>query len=305
MNGTFPPLVAAYRRAGRGMQSVLFRPFDAVRWLKLGFASFLSLLPSAGLVFFASAAVLPGGLAGWREHPALAPLLLFSLPVVLLLGLVIQLLFLYAGSRASFMTLHMLLAGDFSVAGSLGPYGRRAFSLFTGRAGLFLLGAASLFFLLVIPAWMMADAWPGTAWMGVPLLVLTGTVFLLALGFIETIVSDFLAPLMWRRDLTLSQAWARFLPLFAARLPSFAAFYLAKLALGLAVALCLAAMGFFTCCLFFLLALLPVLGQALLQPVFVFFRLFSLAFLEAVDPGEGLLPPQPDTGSSCDAPCDH
>jgi hypothetical protein len=291
VNGTLPALVAAYRRAGRGMQAALFRPFDAARWLKLGFATFLAQFALAGLVFFSSAAVLPRGLSAWRDHAALLPLLLFSIPVALLLGAALYLLCLYLGSRAAFMTLHMLLKGDYSVSRAFAPYNRQAASYFLWNASLFLLGAASSFFLLGIPAWFLADGWPGAAWMGVPLLAGAGLLFLLALGFVRTLASDFLAPLMWRHDLNILQAWARFLPLLLRRLPAFALFYLAKLAVGLLVLVGVAAMGFFTCCLFFPLALLPVLGQALLQPVYVFFRLFSIAFLEALAPGEG--PPLP------------
>jgi hypothetical protein len=269
------------------MQATLFQPFDASRWLKLGFATFLAHLSAAGLVFFSSAAILPRGLTAWREHATLLPLLLFSIPVALLLGGSLYLICLYLGSRAAFMTLHMLLRRDYSMANAFRPYGRQAASFFFWNTGLFLTGMASSFFLLGIPAWLLADGWPGVAWMGVPVLALAGAVFLLALGFVQTLASDFVAPLMWRHDLDILQAWARLLPLLVRRLPSFLLFYLAKLAIGLLVALGLAAMGFFTCCLFYPLALLPVLGQAILQPVFVFFRFFPLAYLEALDPDEG------------------
>lgn len=269
------------------MQAALFQPFDASRWLKLGFATFLVQLSGAGLIFFSSAAVLPGGLAAWREHAALLPLLLFSIPVVLLLGGSLYLLCLYFGSRASFMTLHMLLRRDYSIANSFRPYARQAASYFFWNTGLFLTGTASSFFLLGIPAWLLADGWPGVAWMGIPVLALAGAAFLLAVGFVQTLASDFVVPLMWRHNLHILQAWVQLLPLLARRLPSFLLYYLAKLAIGLLAVIGLAAMGFFTCCLFFPLALLPVLGQAVLQPVFVFFRLFPLAFLEALAPEEG------------------
>lgn len=274
------------------MQGTLFKPLEPSQWLKLGFCTFLGQLALAGLVLLSSAAFLPGGLTASREHPFLLPLLLFAVPAVLLVGAFFHLLCLYAGSRAAFMTLHMLLKRDFSVAGSFRPYGRQAVSLFLWKGGLFLASAASAFFIIGIPAWLLAEGWPGVAWMGMPILTLSILLFLLALGFVQTLATDFLAPLMWRHDLNILQAWKRFLPLIAGRLPSFLLFYLARTALGALVFLGFTAMGFFTCCLIFPLALLPVLGQALLQPVFVFFRFFSLAFFEAMDPEEGpWLPP--------------
>ena len=269
------------------MQRTLFQPFDASRWLKLGFATFLGQIGAAGLIFFSSAAVLPRGIAAWRDHGVFLPFLLFSLPVVILFGTTLYLLCLYLGSRASFMTLHMLLRRDYSMANAFSPYARQAASYFFWKAGLFFAGMASSLFLLGVPAWMLAGGWPGLAWMGLPLVALIGGAFLAALGFIQTLASDCLVPLMWRHDLNILQAWVRFLPHLIRRLPAFLCYYLVKLALLLLAGLGIAAMGFFTCCLFFPLAFLPVLGQAILQPVFVFFRLFSLAFLDAIIPEEG------------------
>jgi len=283
-------LASAYRRSGRAMEGLLFKPFVFSRWLKLGLLSLMEQLPFAGLILFSNLAVLIPYLHLLREHTAMLPSLLFVLPLFTLLGLCFQIPFLYASSRAAFAYLQMPLKGESSLWNALAPYARPGFWYFVWRAGFWTLGLLSGALLLGIPAFILSSAEPVFAWTGSGVVGLIASVFLFVFGFFALLTRDFVLPLMWARGLGVLGAWDYLLGLWSRHAVEFVLFYLMRLAVGLLVTLGIVTMGFFTCCLFFAVLMIPGIGQAVLQPVFLFFRLFPLAFLEELDPELKLLP---------------
>jgi len=284
MADTFKVLSVAYRKSGRLMESTLFRPFSLSRWLKLGFLSLLEQLPLAGIIFFSNLGVLVPHMRLVQEHAVLLPSLIFLLPILTLFGLCFQLLFFYLSSRAAFAYLQMPLRGEYSVWNALLPFGRPGASYFFWQAGFWILGSLSCALLLGIPMLFLSSSWSVVAWAGSGALGLFAMVFLLVLGFIALLTRDFVVPLMWANGLTVLKGWDALLGLLGRHPLHFVLFYLARLAIGLLATLGLLTMGFFTCCLFFLVILIPGIGQAVLQPVFLFFRFFPLAVLEELEP---------------------
>lgn len=266
------------------MEGLLFKPLLPSRWLKLGLLSLLEQLPFCALILFSNLVVLVPHLHLLQRHTILLPSLLFFLPLLTLFGLCFQIPFLYAGSRAAFAYLHMPLNREFSVWKAWAPYGRLGVHYFLWRTAFGILGLLSGALLLGIPAFILSTAEPDFAWTGSGVMTPIALAFLLVIGFFALLTRDFVVPLMWARGLSVLGAWDLLLELWSRHALDFVLFYLARLVIGLLVALGLMTMGFFTCCLFFIVLLIPGIGQAVLQPVFLFFRLFPLAFLEEMDP---------------------
>jgi len=290
MAETLKMLSAAYRKSGRAMEGMLFHPFHLSRWLKLGFLSFLEQLPLAGIIIFSNLGVLVPHLHLVQKHARMLPSLLFVLPLLTLFGLCFQLLFFYLSSRAAFAYLQMPLRMEDSVWNALLPFARAGAGYFLWRVAFWMLGSLSFTLLLGIPMLFLSSSRPAVAWAGSGVLGLTALVFFLVLGFIALLTRDFVVPLMWARGLPLLKAWDALLGHLSRHPLRFILFYLARLALGLLVVLGLLTMGFLTCCLLFIVVLIPGIGQAVLQPVFLFFRFFPLAFLEELDPGTRYFP---------------
>lgn len=290
MAETLKVLSTAYRKSGRAMEGVLFRPFRLSRWLKLGFLTLLEQLPLAGIIIFSYLGVLVPHLHLLQEHAVLLPSLLFILPLLTLFGLFFQLLFFYLSSRAAFAYLQMPLKMDDSVWNSMLPFARAGAGYFLWRMAFWILGSLSSVLLLGVPMIFLSSAWSTIAWTGGGTLGLIALAFFLVLGFIALLTRDFVVPLMWAHGLPVLKAWDALLGLLGRNPLHFVLFYLVRLAVGLLVVLGLLTMGFLSCCLFFVVILIPGIGQAVLQPVFLFFRFFPLAILEELDPGARFLP---------------
>jgi hypothetical protein len=99
----------------------------------------------------------------------------------------------------------------------------------------------------------------------------------IALGIISALLHDFVVPVMYRRDLGTSEAWAllrqEILPGNGWR---FVGFYVMTFLLWIAASILILIACCLTCCI----ALLPYLSSVVFLPIFVFFRCYSLGFLE-------------------------
>ena len=100
---------------------------------------------------------------------------------------------------------------------------------------------------------------------------------LLVIALIGMLLKDFVVPIMYRRDLGTSPAWVilrrEFVPGNGWR---FVGFYLLRFLFGIAAAI-LMLLG---CCLTCCVAMLPYISSVVFLPIFVFFRCYSLGFLE-------------------------
>lgn len=97
---------------------------------------------------------------------------------------------------------------------------------------------------------------------------------------------------MHRYNLGALDGWRRFFDLFSNNAWPFLLCGLLALLLGLGVAILVVTFGLMTCCLGFLLLLIPYIGSVILLPISVFYRSFTVEFLAQFD--NALLP---DTAS--------
>jgi len=310
-----PPVsfVAPLRRSVKRSARMLFRPFDPGRWLTLAFAGFLSYLGTAWI----------GG-AGFRDaggfdlDPARSPAetlrdlfiarpyLLGFLGLAAGIGLVLWVLFLWIGSRGRFVFLDDVVRERAAVVEPWHRFRRPGNSLFLWRLAFGVGLLVALLALLGPPLALsgLLAAWKGTA----PLAVLgffgwalLASLFALAIGCTLLVLDNFVVPLMYRDNLTTTEAWRALFPLLRAYPVDFLTFAAVVLGLALAVGLTLLTFGFLTCCVGFALVAVPFVGMVVLLPLWIAYRSYGPEFLAqygerwsvfaAVD---GAPPPSPD-----------
>lgn len=282
---------------------ILFQPFSLGKWFVLGFCAFLAHLGGGGSLNYNQAfdrtrLAREGHLAEWAGAHLPLVILLGALLVVFLLGLGV--LFQWLASRGAFMFLDGVARDRAAVVEPWDRFRDRGNQVFRFRLVLILVTLGFLAvvvgagFLVVLPAFR-AQAFGRSAFL--PLLLVGGILLLglLALLAVSLLLKDFVVPIMYRRDLDLPVAWG---VLRQELLPGhgwqFLGFYLMTLVLWIPAALLAIAIICLTCCV----ALLPYLSSVALLPISVFFRCYSLCFLEQFGEGWRILEVPEQAGPS-------
>lgn len=301
------------RRALERMKAHLFRPFEPLSWIVLGFVCWLARLGSGGggshggVSTDASGATvgLPGtsfGVqpSGWRESfeaftvvGAVAGFVVFLVCFVIVVALVLA----WLSARAEFVFLDDVVHRRALLVAPWSEYRREGNSLFLWRVGLFLV---TLVGMLILGALVVGSA-TGFAveelW-GVSLAVLIslGTLFFAAivvLLYVLLFLRSFVVPIMARYRVTATEAWRRFGPLFKRHPAELILYGLFVLALWIGVGVSILALSIATCCILAIPLVIPVVGTIVLLPVHVTLRNFSLEWLAQLDPDLDLLGPMP------------
>lgn len=267
---------------------ILFAPFRAKKWFLLGFSAFLAHLGGGGSYSYNGN---PFDHSTRGRGPDFSPVtawigehlaLVIALGVLLfLIILAFSVLVLWLSSRGQFMFLDGVARDCAEIVEPWTRFRRLGDQLFRFRLML-MLAALALFIvcgglgaLIALPD-IHARTFGTAAITG---LVVAGGIVLLgviALTIIGLLLHDFVVPIMYRRNLGTSGAWAL---LRQELLPGhgwqFVGFYLMTCLLWIPALLLILLGCCFTCCV----ALLPYLSSVAFLPIFVFFRCYSLGFL--------------------------
>lgn len=286
-------------RAFDWMKVVLFQPFDLGKWFTLGFCSFLAYLGEGGGRFSFNSRMGGGGgpnfgqmlrdMTEWVEaHVAVIVVLVMAgLTVVVVLGA----LFAWLSSRGKFMLLDGVVCNRGAVTEPWRRFRVAGNRLFVFRLVVMLVGMAVG---LLVALVCLSVAWPemraGELGWGVltAVLIAVGTMLPFGLGMwiLKALLADFVVPIMYRRDVTAAEGlgvlWREML---RGHVGSFILFYLLKFVLGLAAGVVVFLGMCLTCCV----TALPYLSSVVFLPVSVFFRSYSLYFLEQFGPEWHLL----------------
>jgi hypothetical protein len=269
-------------------KGVLFRPFDLGKWLSLGFCAFLATLGQSGGGYTGGN---PFGGAKGDEYDKVAPwvsehltLVLTVGAAILLVGVALGVLLTWLSSRGEFMFLDGVARNRAEVVEPWHRFRNLANSLFVFRVILGLLGFGTILLIAgagLLVAWSSIQARTfdaravGAVVGGACLLV--PVAFILAL--LKAVLRDFVVPIMYKRDLPAMEAFRVFrYGILPGRALPLVLFYLMALVMGLAAAVLVILATCLTCCI----AALPYIGSVIFLPVFVFFRCYSLYFLEQV-----------------------
>ncbi len=307
MSNPAPDPAAAIAPAFAQMKKLLFQPFTAQRWLVLGLYSFLEAIGGGGggMTFKSGGNPFAGNrhpgelvpveklqaFTGWvHAHQAL---LLFAGSAVMLLILALCVLFHWLGARGTFGHLDCVATGRYEVVQAWRGHAAEANSLFRWRLALGL-SVLLLFTAITIPLgislWRIIDS--GDPLSAKRLLFHSGffpwlgAVILLAIpaGLLRFFLNEFVAPLQYLHRSTCGPAAREAWGLMKNHLGAFALYFLLTLAMRIAATLLIVAVGLLTCCIGLIIVSLPVIGQAILQPVQVFFRAFQIQFLRQFGP---------------------
>jgi len=275
------PAIAHARR-------ILFQPFSARKWFVLGFSAFLAQLGEGGSYNFNGNPFDHSASGGGTDFNSVTTWISEHLPLVIALAILIFLLILalsvlfqWLSSRGQFMFLDGVARNQADIAEPWTRLGRLGNQLFGFRLKLLLAGFALLFIcgglgaLIALPD-IQARRFGTTA---ITALVVAGGCLLLgllAILIISALLHDFVVPIMYRREVGVTAAWAT---LRQELLPGngwrFVGYYLMSFLFGIAAAL-LMLLG---CCLTCCIAMLPYINAVVFLPLFVFFRCYSLEFL--------------------------
>jgi len=111
-------------------------------------------------------------------------------------------------------------------------------------------------------------------------LILLFLVFIIAVGFITMLLNHFVIPIMYKKRISATKAWGRFLKLFGRYFGHFILYGCFVFILGLGVLIGVIFLAALTCCIGFILLIIPYINVVVLLPVHYTFRAFSMEFLE-------------------------
>ncbi len=280
------PIESAIERT----RKIPFQPFNAEKWFVLGFCVFLANLASGGGGGFRGGnafrqAAQPDGQAFQKIGDWISSHLTLVIGIGLLFFLLIVALvalFQWLSSRGQFMFLDGVAQDRARVTEPWRRFRELGNNLFFFR---FLLGLAWMggFAIIGLMAWLIAKPdiaaghFGGLALTAVILAGVFLVISALALAVLALLLMDFVVPIMYHRNLKTIEAFSIFRQeILPGHVGIFVLFYLMKLALGIAAAVIIVAGTCLTCCI----AGLPYLSSVFFLPVFVFFRCYSLLFLE-------------------------
>lgn len=285
------PLSAAWAR----MKKALFQPFNLEKWFTIGFTAFLAALvdgPGGGgggnntdrlkysdwEDFFN----LPGMAMEWlANNPVWATLIVFGIGFLFVLAIVLT----WLSSRGKFMFLDNVIYDKAEVTKPWHEFSKQGNSLFVWRLVYGLICIVIVLLSLYAAYSFVYNMHYG--FIGFPskvfivlAMILYSFVLFVVMGYISLFLDSFVVPIMYKNKISTTQAWGIFIRLFAKNIGGFIVYGLFILVLIILVVICVIVFGFVTCCIGFLLLIIPYIGSVVMLPVSYTFRAYSVEFLE-------------------------
>ena len=228
----------------------------------------------------------------WAWVQTHAELVIGIVTVVVLTGLILWLLSLWLKARGVFMFLDGVVRNRGSVAAPWTEYAAEGNSLFR-----FLIGFSLVMF--VVPVLILAlgvgialpdirvmkfgESAATALFVAVPSFVLV----MLTAGVVQVFLYDFVVPITYLRRQGVMDAWGEFRrSILEGRAGTLFLYLIFRIVLGIGAAVLAVALTCATCCI----TALPFVGTVVLLPISVFFRSYSLYFLEQFGPEWSFFP---------------
>ena len=285
-------------RAWNRMKKALFQPFDIGKWFTVGFTAFLATLMSG--------TGNPGGGANYSqrnnmdnfdweellEWPNIAWYWLMNHPfwfALIIVGIVflfaVMIILTWVSSRGKFMFIDNIVHDKAEVSKPWNDFSREGNSLFLWRL---VFGFISFFLVLgsiIVAFVVMVSLFTGETTLGTKIISVVGIIFefivlMIIISYISMLLNDFVVPIMYKHRINTTQAWLKFLPVLFSNFWDFIVYGLFVFVLIILAVICVIFFGLFTCCIGFLLLIIPYIGSVVLLPVTYTFRAFSIEFLE-------------------------
>jgi hypothetical protein len=298
-------------RAWNRMTTALFEPFDIGKWFVLGFTAFLAGLLNGRIG--GSGSRFPGGrnvdwgdvvdfpYTSWNwliDHAIWFSLIIFGITALIAVSVLLA----WLSSRGRFMFLDNVVHECARVTQPWHQFKMEGNSLFLWRLVFGIICLAVIIFILIRGFFIAAQIHNEGFHAGFVMTIVGTALFVLAamiiIAYISLFLKDFVVPIMYINNVTTTQAWHRFLPLFARHWFSFILYGLLVLVLRFLVIISVVMAGLFTCCLGFVLLAIPYIGSVVTLPISYTFRAFSLEFLEQFGPDYTIFPRRQDAAAS-------
>ena len=273
------------------MKAALFNPFDLQKWGIIGFNAFLAgLLDGNGGGGGGSGSDNGGSLREFISFPRDAwnwlaghPWIFAAIVLGIIIAAAIFLALLWLSSRGKFMFLDNVIRDRAEVKKPWTHYSREGNSLFLWRLGyaivLFIL---ILIFLVFIFLSLSALYESGNEEISLPFILLAGLSFgfvMLVMVSIAFFLDSFVVPIMYKHKLSSTKAWGRFLPLFGKHPFHFIWFGVLVFVIMLIFVIAVVLAGLLTCCVGWIILIIPYVGTVVTLPVWYTLRAFSVEFL--------------------------
>lgn len=291
-----------FGKAWECMKLALFRPFDLHKWFVIGFNAFLAGLAesrngSAGGrghsdMSFREFLDLPNKAWAWlTSHPGWFIAIGFLTVLVIALGIVL----LWLSSRGKFMFLDSVVHNRAEIAKPWREFRKEGDSLFLWRL-VFGITAIAIFVAFIVFFFVGARGLYDAGFnRSAPILFFVGMglaflVLLIIISYISLFLNDFVVPIMARDRLSAVAGWRRFLPLLGHHPLHFIFYGLIIFVLYLLFVVLVILAGLITCCIGWLVLVIPYIGTVVTLPVWYTFRAFSLEFLAQFGPEYQIFP---------------
>jgi len=272
----------------------LFQPFDLKKWLVIGFGVFLAELTDIWNKHDSSDGgdYTDGGLGevlelpnqGWEwltGHPQWATLI--TVGIIVIIAIIV--LFTWLSSRGKFIFLDNVVHERALFKQPWHEFRPLGNSLFYWRLGFNIVILLMIGAVLVSTYNTIYDMYQDYAsdsemiWAAVYRIGML-IVLLITAGYISLFMTDFVIPIMYKNNMITWIAIGHFMPLLSQHLPAFLIYGVFILFLYIIVIAAVIAFGLITCCIGFVLLVIPYIGSVLTLPISYTFRALSLEFLE-------------------------
>jgi len=272
------------------MKHILFQPFDLGKWFCIGFAAWLMTLTEGGGSFQSppySASEDSDILSGFfAEYMAL---ILSLIGILICLGIALLVLLVWLSCRGRFVFLDQVIHNRTLIKQPWRETREIGHSLFFWSLGLLVASIVVIAapaiggVLFLLPAFTGESVDSGALLLGIASFGLAG-VLAIPMMYIWFYLNEFIAPIMYRYRCTTGNAWRFFSPMFKAHTGSLVVYPLFRALLSTGVGIAVLILGVLTCCIGFLLIMIPYIGAVALLPLTVFFTSYSLEYLKSLGP---------------------
>jgi len=299
------------------MKVLLFQSGTANTWFVIGFSAWLATFGQSGFAgrFGGS---WPRSAGNQTQKPQLPD---FSEMIDTISGmmgwiiaggivlLIVMIIITWISSRGKFMFLDNIVTNRARITAPWKEFQTQGNSLFLWRIGFgFIGGMTALPLVLVwgamVTFWFLkknhVDLPDSLAryvpdWIGNPALgVLSGLgviaiSWLIFVWFVNLLSHDFVIPAMYKHRTGVIAAWKRIIPHVGPNLSAIIRYAITKFLLGLCVGIAILVLGPITCCVAWIVLIIPYIGTVALLPVTIALQYFNLYFLRQLGPDLDLI----------------
>lgn len=295
----FEPLSRGWNR----MKMALFKPFDLTKWFVVGFTAFLAGLMKGNGGSGSSRVGDDWSFREFIEFPNRAwewlmdnPGWFIAIVIFAVFAIAIGITLTWLSSRGMFMFLDNVAHDKAEIVKPWKRYRMEGNSLFVWRLcfGLICLMVFIIFFVFFFTTASFIYRESLYSHIPVPFLVGMGLLFffmILFIGYISMFLKSFVVPIMYKNNIKTTQGWSRFLSLFGKHAFHFILFGVFLFLLTIMFVLLIIVAGLLTCCIGFILLIIPIIGTVLTLPAWYTLRAFSLEYLAQFGPEYDVFPP--------------